>query len=218
MKRLVVLVLLTALMLLCVAKADVATCDTEILFRDLPWGCSIDEAIKNFQNSGIDNARLREDEDVYSMNNHWSGVDKSAFEYSSTNLSDDFFVGGHLVDEIYAYAIYGIKDGQVSKKTEDSKLYKGAYFFKSQDNVRGVYDDLVDKLTGLYGEPEPNLDSIMGESQIWYGLNNTAVVITIYDEEFSLLYLEYWDLNVEEMINEMQSVAYVGDIASTDGL
>lgn len=216
MKR-IISVVVALLSLVSVAFADAPTYDGEILFRGLPWGCSINDAVENIQSAGVTYDRVREDQDVHGIDYSFS-VDDCGFSYAPSNLPSDFFVAGHLVEQVAVDAIYGITDGKISRERGDSRIYCGTYYFKSQENIKDVYDDLVSKLTSLYGASVDAVDSYYDFSQMWTGANNAAIIIEMDDGSYPLLHISYWDLGIYDMISEMQSIAYIGDVNSTDGL
>ena len=210
-------VLLVLSMLAAYALADAPTYDGEILFRGLPWGCSIDEAVANIQAAGVTNDRVRDGEDVHAIDYSVS-VDACGFEYAPSGLPNDFFVAGHLVEQVVVEAIYGIVDGQISHEREDSRMYCATYYFKDQTNIKDVYDDLVSKLTSMYGTPVDAIESYYDHNLMWTGTNNAAIIIEMDDGDYPLLHITYWDLGIHDMITEMQNLAYIGDVNSTDGL
>ena len=215
MKRLTAIILAITMVLVVYAHADAKLCDVEIKFRDLEWGCNIDEAVDNIYEEGMWNTDIEEDQDVHYLVYSVS-VDKSAFQYAP--IPDNMFVAGHLVSQVCVEAMYGIVDGKVSKEPVNSKLYKGTYYFETTENTQEIYDDLVGKLSGLYGEPIVNNETYSDYSLMWCGQNDSAAVIHFNDGEYPSLRLEYWDLGCYDDIVEMQKVAYVSDIDSIDGL
>lgn len=210
-------VLLVLSMLAAYALADAPTYDGEILFRGLPWGCSINDAIANIQAAGVTSDRVREDCDVHAVEYSVS-VDSCGFSYAPSDLPTDFFVAGHLVEQVAIDAIYGIVDGEISHDRADSRVYCATYYFKDQANIKDVYDDLVSKLTSMYGTPVEAIKSYFAYNLMWTGTNNAAIIIEMDDGNYPLLHITYWDLGIYDMIEEMQSIAYVGDADSTDGL
>lgn len=190
---------------------------TEILFRGLPWGCSIDEVISNIKAAAGDVGYIRKDWDVHHLDYKIS-VDESSFCYIANQLPNDFFVAGHLVKEVSAEAIYGIRNGIIMSGTGDSHFFKATYYFMEQVNMLDVYNDLVNKLCGLYGSASALEESSYDHASIWYGANQTAVTIEMNDGDYPRLHITYWDLSIEEAIIEMQQAAYTGDLSSSDGL
>lgn len=215
MKKLAAVVLMLGMIFAVYAYADAQLCDVEIKFRDLEWGCSIEEAIENIYEDGMKNTDIEKDHDVHYLVYSVS-VDECGFQYAP--IPDDMFVAGHLVSQVCAEAMYGIVDGKVSKDLADSKLYNGTYYFETTENTKEIYDDLVSKLTGLYGEPIVNNETYSDYSLMWCGQNDSAAVIHFDDGKYPSLRLEYWDLGCYDDIVEMQKIAYVSDIASIDGL
>lgn len=216
MKKVVSVLLVLSLLAAC-AFADAPTYDGEILFRGLPWGCSINDAVANIQAAGVTNDRVREDCDVHDVDYSFS-VDSCGFSYSPSDLPNDFFVAGHLVEQVAIDAIYGIVDGKISHEREDSRMYCATYYFKDQANIKDVYDDLVSKLTSMYGTPVDAIESYYDHNLMWTGTNNAAIIIEMDDGDYPLLHITYWDFGIHDMIAEMQSLAYIGDADSTDGL
>lgn len=228
------LVVLLICALLFNAAAVGETYSEEIKFRGLDWGCSFNDALNELKSSAglglyenlLDKDTdldyfydlfVEKDADVHYLDFSVSVAD-SGFEFSARDFSEDFFVAGHLVSEICVFGIYGVVNGKVSTERSDAKFYKGSYYFETTENTKTIYDDLVAKLTEMYGEPSENDFSYSDYSLIWSGANNTAVTIEFDDGKYPMLNLDYWDLNCLDLIVEMQNLKYTGDLASKDGL
>lgn len=148
MKKILVLCLLLMLSLQALAVAD------EITFRGIPWGSSLTEVEEYFSNLSIvdfdseDVKRdtiLNDDYDVYSNNSYECCWHDFVFPHGSIT------VAGYDVN-IHLYCFYGIdENGNVLREKEDSVFYAASYDLEVVD-VETSYEDLVNKLTSLYGE------------------------------------------------------------------
>lgn len=222
MKKFVVFLMAIAIACVSCAYADMLSTEEVIRFRGLEWGCSIEDAAENLREAGVsDHARISSGFDVRYID-FSTCVDNAGFTFdpSSYMFDNDIFVGGHMVEQIAVNAIYGFVNGEVSSDVADSRIYCGSYYFKEQANMKSVYDDLVSKLTSLYGVPQENPYANYGSfSCIWYGANHTAVEINMLDSDtLPLLHISFWDLSVGDAIAEMQNALYVNDPFSLDGL
>lgn len=222
MKKLVLFAMVVSMMFAACAHADMLSTEEVIRFRGFEWGCSINEVAENLREAGVSTRADISDETDVRFIDFSTSVDDAGFVFdpSSYQFDNDIFVGGHMVEQIAVYAMYGIVDGEISYETEDSRLYCGTYYFKEQANMKSVYDDLVSKLTSLYGTPQENPYANSRDfSCIWYGADNTAVEINMRDSEtLPLLHISFWDLSVDEAIEAMQNALYVDDPNSLDGL
>jgi hypothetical protein len=186
-----------------------------ILFLGMQWGCSIDEAVTHLNDIGFTSSYIQDNQDVHCIDNRIL-IDESAFTCtsSSSDWPDDFFVLGHLVSKVNAYAIYGIVDGKISRETADSRLYKGAYCLEASTDVDDLFNDLYSKRKSRYGDPQEYKNSQYAKSVIWYGQNNTATTLSIDRSDVDSVIIEYWDLDVYGMIKEMENIRFDGDKTS----
>ena len=184
--------------------------EKEILFRELPWGSSYPEVEKqlgeltfmpisgeDFQTPSVDAVLLGD----------YEGLD---FEYSDINLiatsiDGEIEVAGYRVEQVSLYFAYTLVDDILTKDEKDTSFYGARYIVKPQD-LYGVKEDLVSKITTIYGEPSSSVeDTDIYDNQYsytaWVGKNNTSLVLKtrdatndttdMYDNEITIAYACY---------------------------
>lgn len=185
-------------------------CAEEITFRGIPWGLNISDTLSKLdlydtekieENSNIDVHKIV---CVYESHLEEFGsqrlIEYSSFEncgYKCTpRVSTDIVVAGYDVKWLELQFLYGIEDGEVSCDQRNAELYSGKYEFRPDDYV-AAYEDLLNKMIWLYGEPVVN-ETVNNDSYLtkhrheryarWNGDNDTAV----------LLYVKYYtdDTNI----------------------
>lgn len=188
MRRFWCFVMVLLLILGGVASAN-ANHGSEILFRGLPWGISRTEAASSI--AGIDFISWTgESYSGCAIDEIITGKSKT-FEYSDINIMDTSYLGSLLVagyetDSVNMYYAYIPTNGVLTKTPEDSSLYAAEYTFKPE-NAAAAGDDLLGKLSSLYGEPSKTLfDTNLWKDEFaftyWYGANDTMVVLIVEDE------------------------------------
>lgn len=159
-----------------------STYEKEITFQDFSWG---ESATSVSQKTG---------EQIYVYTTPtWEDAD-SIMPLSSYQLGYRIYtygnrqIAGYNVGNFSMYFMYGQPNGQLSTREEDSKLYLVSMNLDVAD-VEGTYDDLYQKLTGLYGEGKTStrtgstysLGDGAYKSDIsvteWEGANNTGVLL-----------------------------------------
>lgn len=171
--------------------------EQEITFRSIPWGTSC--AIVESQYFAFDFMHVTGDwttvcscnEVMY--NNQFRGTrfDNNDINISASSFSydiDEITVAGYALESINMYYAYTVSpDGHIQKSTDTSALYGAEYIFEPQD-LYGMSGDIKEKLTSLYGEPddmEEEKESLTGYLEIytiWYGANNTKVVLATTED------------------------------------
>lgn len=164
--------------------------DIEITFRDIPWGTSFTEANsmlpdldlwaingESYKTMSIDDIVLGD----------YKGLD---FEYSDINIigfsiDDEIDVAGYTTSEVNLYFAYIPVNGVLTKTEEDSALYGARYVFEPK-NLNDMSEDLISKISNLYGEPAKttyDTDIFGGKYTYvyWYGQNDTELVLRIED-------------------------------------
>ncbi|MBR4084158.1 MAG: hypothetical protein IKK33_07730 [Lachnospiraceae bacterium] len=194
----------------------IVVCDKEILFMNIPWGTSftkVDEMHGELELWGLSGDSYK----TYSVDDiilgEYEGID---FEYDDINIIGNCFnseveVAGYTTQKVALYFAYNIVDGTLPKTENESSLYGGQYIFDTE-NLDGMYSDLKDKLTSLYGEPSKTTQrtdylDISYTYTWWYGLNNTVVVLKsqdasndttdLFDDEITISYA--W-MNGDELL------------------
>lgn len=216
----------------------------EITFRDVPWGSSYTEVNSLLSDLNLWNL-VGELYRTYSVDEiilgDYEGLD---FEINDINIiayasNDEINVAGYTTDEICLFFSYVPVDGILTRSEEDSALYGARYRFEP-NNLSEMTQDLTEKLSSLYGEPdEIKTDShwlynVQYEYIYWYGANDTEVVLKsvdasgdetdLYDDE---IYISYVWTKGDELLqiasdtlsqNNKDAEAELYGNGSTDGL
>ena len=197
MKRILVMVL-TFMMISSVAFASEEYSE-EIVFRDTPWGISFTEADKLFSEYQMypmtgEGMKFYPVEQVYSDEydtRHTPEYHDINIIGMSTGQGSHSNVAGYTTSSITLHFAYAVIDGVITHEEKDSKMYGAQYKFEPAD-PKAVFDDLAEKLKGLYGDVDdagryelPRYYTT--EWWTWNGANNTAVTlaIRIYGPELS---------------------------------
>lgn len=171
-------------------KKEKIVSDKEILFKDISWGTSYTEV-----------NRVLPELDMWAMNGEafrtfstdeivlgdYQGID---FEYNDINIVGNCYngeieVAGYTTSGVNLYFVYIPVDGVLTKTENDSAFYGAQYVFMPQ-NLDEMSNDLVEKLSSVYGEPSERIkDKDMWDNEYeyvyWYGQNNTELVMRIVD-------------------------------------
>lgn len=184
-----------ALCAFCVFPGTVAQAetDTEIIFRDIPWGTSyaeVQQILNEFDwyDMSFDYMRhypveevLTDDYDYYSIEFDNGGINMTAQPFSQKETS----VAGYTTSDIELFFAYVPVKGTLTKDASDTALYGARYIFEPQ-NISSMSNDLIEKLSSLYGDPdETTADTDMWGNKTtytwWNGANNTVVVLRALD-------------------------------------
>lgn len=191
MKRLS-LVLLIAIMLATVFSLSAFAYDEEITFLGLRFNeSSIEDAINAMMEKGYARYSINEkspvwtlfsedESEIYAYTDTWDGGIE--LEFSASGASP-VFVAGHKVSYPSLYFLYDVKDGVVDRSKVN--FVKASYRFYTEDQF-AVFDDLLEKLSTIYGEPNIyvhtqkfiNAMNEMHTVASWYGPNDTAIVLS----------------------------------------
>lgn len=203
------LFLFTTMFTIAVCSSTMAKEDEkEILFRDIPWGTSYTEVDSILSDLDIWNLsgeafQTKSIEDI--ILGDYQGID---FEYSDINIianamNGKIDVAGYTTDSVELYFAYVPNDGVLNKTEEESALYGAQYVFLPR-NLKEMSDDLISKLSSLYGEPEDTFNDtdfldLKYTYTYWKGANDTEVVLKtqdssedttdLYDDEIVISYV-----------------------------
>lgn len=209
MKKVVVL-FLTLTLLCSTALAD------EILFRDIPWYSNLADTLTQMPEYSDINALdwetrvtiIGEEREFDKPNNGIAPM--LSFE------NTPFKVGGYNVGNITLNFVYSVDNGQVLRSEDDWKLIGATYHFSNIDQ-KTASENLIEKLSSLYGEPvRTSVDTISYIT--WYGDSNSLVSLNIGDQWLSLSY----GISNTELMNELDEVLITEQSeaakGNTDGL
>ena len=140
---LTVVLLVTMLIVACAA-------DT-YLFRNIPW-----YSTKTTASDALDSLKTSRNSSNTTMPDwfqKWSNItgDYKVEEAGAYVGYSGVTVAGYNAS-LYTYYMYPIVDGRVSRNDDNAEFYLAIYDFEKLTDMQAVYDDLVQKLTGLYGE------------------------------------------------------------------
>lgn len=222
MKRIFCTLILVALVFIQTsALSQQALYEEEILFRNIEWHCDmntvvakITEEIPGYYKIKPD-ARIIHDSNWYTC--HIASSNDAGYSFELTP-HEDFYVGGHSVSKIKAYALYSISDDALIKDIDSSRFVMAEYdFIVNNLNVANVYDDLYSKMCEIYGQPYDTSDAI-DMLAVWHGDNETGVYLA---GSRNFLHLCYGKIDSYEDISEILTIRnneLVSDPSSTDGL
>lgn len=184
-----------------------AISDKEIVFNNISWGTNFPDASEklstwdlwNISGEGYKTCSV---DDI--LLGDYKGID---FDYSGINIISHAFngeqeVAGYTTEDIILYFSYLPVGEYLTYEESDTALYGAQYIFKPV-NLQDTYNDLIHKISEIYGEPNKQTQEIdLWENQYtytyWYGANNTELVLKslnsendtteLYDDEIYLTY------------------------------
>ena len=223
MKKLIYSVLVCIVVLFGLAAEEKEYC-----FMNIPWGTELTELGPKLSELGFKDLGDSEYTSLFDWNI------KSKIYLSNTKVLTDvgkdmkcytftegFNIAGHEVNKISASLLY-----DYDYKSVDTSKYNLVQFcinFKASD-PNTVYEDLLSKLTVLYGKPksfEQN-DSILDEKcSIWLGSKNTGIALVLLvncrDRNYFSIDLYYGKTNAEEMISELKKIKTKEAVSNAQG-
>lgn len=170
----------------------ITICDKEILFMDIPYGTSFTKVNEMHGELGLfalagDSYKTFSTDEI--LLGDYKGID---FEYGDINIIGCCYdgkidVAGYKTKETQLYFAYNIVNNELPKTEDESSFYGGRYVFGTED-LNGMYTDLKNKLTSLYGEPskitnETDIFKIEYTYTWWYGQNDTVLVLKTQNTE-----------------------------------
>lgn len=194
--------LVVAMVFLATVKMSALADEKEILFRNIPWDTSTDDFLYSlYINDNIQimdmcayaaiglsdwNAELtfNNDDSIY--------VKNGGIEFTLSNPTDidgeNIDLAGYSISDIDMYFMYKNSGEGISLEPADAIFYKAIYRMKVV-NTKDVYNDLVKKMTSIYGTPKKNKETrkhlVLNakdyveykESAQWIGNNKTTVYV-----------------------------------------
>lgn len=189
------------------------TKETQFFFRNIPWYSTKKETEKILTDGGakIQTAVFKDNilrMDGINYTNIISGTDRVdgggiVGRYSGIN------VAGYDVSDTCACYIYSIDENGIIDKSEDNaQFYFGWYTFDSNDYVDGeaVYNDLLQKLSSLYGTGTSNTEDDYFSTTTWHDSsdNQIRLLIGAKNEDYTYVTLGYMVSDADERLDEMQ--------------
>lgn len=175
----VILVLLFVFTLSCAACADEAD---SFLFRNIPWYSAKKDAREIL--SSLEEYRNRSDSTMPDWFQRWNNIDGdyTVAEAGTYTTYRNVSVAGYTAS-LNTYYMYPIVDGRLSKNDDDAEFYLAVYEFATLTDMQAVYDDLVTKLTGLYGESSAlnNPDNwTKFDGRLWKAKDGSQIWLRLY--------------------------------------
>lgn len=192
MKRNTMISILAAVSAMAITISSYAATDTEITFRDVPWGSTypeVQQSLSDFDWYTMSFDYMREytveeimtdsSSDDYDFQN--GGINMTASPFSNKETQ----VAGYTTSDIELFFAYTDPAAICDANNDATTLYGARYEFEPQD-LAGMSADLLDKLTSLYGEPDDTSTktSIFGDKTTvtyWNGANDTEVALRTVD-------------------------------------
>lgn len=182
----------------------------EIMFNEIPWGTnfiSVKEKLSGM--GGMVNAtpisignmigiRTKIDERLSPFSN---AENIGGYAYPPRK---EMKVAGYDVDACMLLFLAVEKEGRYILTDEDSALYAAQYKVNPID-CEGAKEDLKEKISSLYGEPDATIDTakynVNSENEYiyWYGSNDTVLSLNI--DNMGDIIISYVWLGGEELLN-----------------
>lgn len=208
MKRFFVFCLAVVMLLGCTALADGALYQGEITFQGASFGVTsaeVDAAWKKAypKSSGfllpLSSYTTRDMVDDWTVEyglrvrEELTGKDLCvAAMYGSLNGVYNK-VAGYDASQVTMYCVYAVENGQLVEDKQKAKFYAAKYTFNPDEVAvsEPMYFDLLEKLTGIYGEPyaqADHVDMIWGAPDVsnmkeWFGIEETAEAYNAFKKE-----------------------------------
>lgn len=202
--------------ILFVFSTTCAESSTEILFRDIPWGITLDEYVRELENQGFELTEAGTNITHASL----LGLEHPEYFCTAYFGSESFpgqilcQVAGHDVYGISVFSICDIVNEEINTDFLDSLVYSASYILIAFEDFDAVVNDLREKLSYLYG-PESTRTSETGIiSYYWKGQNETEIELSGFD---FLINLVYTDKTIENHFDKLDSIIFE-KTANLDGL
>lgn len=231
--------LLITMLIICLSLTVTvfAKTDNEILFREIPWGSSyseVEQLLPDFDWYPMSFEYMRHYPVCEVLTDSTSGFDDD-FTYGGINITAQPFsnketeVAGYTTSDIELYFAFTSVNGVENQDYNDTAFYGARYSFEPA-NLQGMTDDLTEKLSSLYGEPDDtkkDTDLWGNKTTIiyWYGANDTVVTLRsvnsendstgLYNDELFIAYAwEKGDELLKDIDNKMKESASTGESAN----
>lgn len=203
-----------------------------ILFRGAEWGATSSEVAKV----------LPEDFNAYEwdISEYWYSTDewmyrenkyeyKGKLGYYETSLGslENMKVAGYDIENVYIYYTYSVgEDGLLVRDIDHSALIYAYYKIEPKD-PDAVYNDLISKLTSLYGDidlHQAEKPYIAYEQNLWYGADGTMVSLVRedYPSGNHYIYIKYGFSGADQLLADAYEAAVYEEslfaASNTDGL
>ncbi len=234
MKKIAYLLFVVVMLLHCGFAFAEDIYENEICFRGVAWGASYDETLKAMPDE-IKFYGLQDREYWYTnevnmfdegINDYYKGH-LGCYTYTMTSSLKDLKVAGYEIENLSLYFCYLTgEDGLLIKDEEHTALVFAYYKLEPKDH-EAVYEDLITKLTSLYGDVDVTRhdSSYISHTQnMWYGADETmvSVVKEDYPTGSHYIYIKYGFSGADDLIKAAYEAAVLEETrnaaSNTDGL
>ncbi len=215
MRKLVAAITLIVMLFSTIALAEE---QQEIKFRGVDWGISYSETVDQLTDFGVrwESPETVDGRKIKSLiNNKWSDYYdyKSACKVDAVSTKEKK-VAGYDISSVKLYFAYIPNEkGEITHSADDTSFFMAQYKINPTD-LDGVYGDLKEKLTSLYGKPaKEDSDGFVIHYNYcyWYGANDTMVVI-VTDDNYECIYINYVWNNGEKLMDQANAIQHQAEI------
>ena len=208
MKRIIALLML---LILFIAPVTSLAEQKPIQFRGIEWGSSYSDVDSILNKEGIslssnfENFHKNLDSLIYEES---GSFDIAAAFSSSTFILENTSVAGYTVDDVTAYFAYREIDINTNLPNKENAIFFSAkYNFGEIVDYDAVYDNLLTKLSHIYGEPNDKREKsiVAAWNFVWYVWydefgNGIALRRETFDGHLDEITLWYFSANADELI------------------
>lgn len=191
-----------------------AESNTEILFRNIPWGITLKEYVEELENQGFIASEVGPNELYGSL----LGIEHPEYfcaaTYENALMQPICKVAGYDVCAISVYAICDIEKERINTDSLDSVVFMSSYSFLTLENQDAVVNDLREKLSYLYGSERTREKGVL--RYYWQGQNQTEIELASDGLGF-MTTLTYKDNSIDGHLDKLNSIIYK-ETTNLDGL
>lgn len=212
------------------APSALADTESEIVFHGIPWGISVNELADQLRqrNIPVSSGDIEADANMaiwtYQFrNSYMNDIESTGYKIPLYFFSnpDTVKIAGYPVQDMQLYAHYDITDGIIKLDADNSKYYLVSVQFDVSDEMAlGVYADLHQKLSSLYGNGVEDATKIVETTYtytVWNGANNTAVCLyrsVSTSSDYQFVHLMYGKTDCEQTLREVRRLVIEHEIQS----
>lgn len=203
-----------------------ATNPKPIMFRNIPWYSTLADAETSFSMEGSvgrdgtwkDYARRLSGTEYTNVISGEDYVENGGMERYYDNMS----VAGYNPSHVGACYIYTISsDGVIDRTPQNAQFYLGWYEFDSNDytDSHGVYTDLSEKLSSIYGEGIVDDDSDYFDTLVWKDVDGNRVRLlegAVNEDAIGYVTLSYYAAGADTRLDQMQDAVNAEAAASEE--
>lgn len=163
----------------------------------------------------------------------YASLDDTAFKYGPVINYKDVPVAGHKFEAEISF-LYASEDGEVDYNEDSAQMYHAQYACRvtwveaNPENIDALYDELVSKMTGLYGKGSTETDdNVISKVPMWVATaweasdGSACAVEKVYsylDSKYTELYVDYYAPGDRDRLDELDALFSAGNADNVDGL